>query len=98
PSKVAFAENVQSTFRLHVAPGRVLEAVLTELEEGRPSPRHEQFSLFFRAPVDAPVQQGIYRLEHAQNCAFDLFMLPIDRDANGVYYQAVFNRLVDQGT
>jgi hypothetical protein len=37
-----------------------------------------------------PLPQRIYRIEHATLGAFDLFLVPIGPDAQGLRYQAVF--------
>jgi hypothetical protein len=57
------------------------------------TPLQERFSLVFRGPRGTPLQQGTYQLEHTQLGTFDLFLVPVARDHDGVYYEAVFNRL-----
>ena len=48
------------------------------------------FSLIFRSPLGAPLPQRIYRLQHEQLGAFDLFLVPIGPDEAGMCYEAVF--------
>jgi hypothetical protein len=50
----------------------------------------EQFSLHLRGPRTPALPQRIYRLEHAQLGALDLFLVPIGRDGSGMTYEAVF--------
>lgn len=97
PTKASFAENLQTTFSLVVDDRRTIEATLIELQEGQSSPRQEQFSIFFRAPGATPLGQGIYRLRHPALGIFDLFLVPVGRDDDAMYYQAVFNYLVNSG-
>jgi hypothetical protein len=47
----------------------------------------------FRAPADVPPEQGSYRLEHQSLSAMELFLVPVKRDATGVFFEAVFNTL-----
>jgi hypothetical protein len=92
----AFASRVNSRFRLIVGPEAVMEMDLIEFTSGSKSSHHEAFSIVFRAPVDAPLEQRIYRLEHESMGAFELFLVPIGKSPEGVRYEAVFNRVIDQ--
>ncbi len=50
------------------------------------------FSLVFRsAPDHQALPQRIYRVEHAELGALDIFLVPIGADASGMRYQAVFS-------
>ncbi len=67
----------------------VLELIeVTRLQS--PSPRSEPFSLVFRSSTHR-LQQSTFRLTHLQLGSFDLFIVPIEPDANGSKYQAIFN-------
>ncbi len=91
---VDFAHRRGERFVLDVDAERAIDAVLAEVSEGAAtSPANQQFSLLFRAPLDAPLEQRIYSVAHAELGRFDLFLVPVARDAAGVQYQAVFNRL-----
>ncbi|HEV6968245.1 MULTISPECIES: DUF6916 family protein [Roseateles] len=48
------------------------------------------FSLTFEAPAEPALPQRIYRLEHPQLDAVDLFLVPVARTATGLHYEAVF--------
>jgi hypothetical protein len=50
----------------------------------------EQFSLHFRGPRTPALPQRIYRLEHPQLGALDIFLVPIRSDSAGMTYEAVF--------
>lgn len=49
------------------------------------------FSLLFRAPADAQVAQGTYRIDHSELGAMDLFLVPTSADQSGWFVEAVFN-------
>jgi hypothetical protein len=69
-----------------------LEVVLvqaTALAHGEGRPR-TPFSLVFRGPLRPVLPQQIYRLEHAELGALDIFLVPIGPDAQGMRYEAVF--------
>jgi hypothetical protein len=87
-----FSPALGTTFRLD-------GAVALELIEARTVPdapardasgRRSPFSLVFRGPVDPVLPQRIYRLEHAELEALEIFVVPIGQDAGGTRYQAVF--------
>ena len=48
------------------------------------------FSLIFRSPPATPLPQRIYRLQHDELGALDLFLVPIGPDETGMCYEAVF--------
>ncbi|MGD9583792.1 MAG: hypothetical protein AB7V26_09055 [Lysobacterales bacterium] len=57
-----------------------------------PSPRQSPpFSLTLRASDGWRSEQGIFRLDHPQRGALDIFFVPIGPDGLGLCYQAVFN-------
>jgi hypothetical protein len=37
----------------------------------------------------------MFRLEHDKIGAIDLFLVPVRKDEQGLYYEAVFNRLLE---
>ena len=90
-----FAENVNTRFRVMLEGADAIEAELIEVKPGRSTPRQDQFSLLFRAPQDVALQQGMFRLEHDKMGAFDLFLVPVRKDEQGFYYEAIFNRLLE---
>jgi hypothetical protein len=49
------------------------------------------FSLVLRSPPGAPLPQRIYRLQHEELGALDLFLVPIGPDDAGMCYEAVFS-------
>ncbi len=96
-SKANLFENLHTQFQLCLEPNRTSELELVELNDARPSPEYESFSLLFRGSAADPLGQGMYRFEHARLGIFDLFIVPVAQDGTGRYYEAVFNRLISQG-
>jgi len=39
------------------------------------------------------LDQGVRPFKHEQMGEFEMFIVPIQQDANGFYYEAVFNRI-----
>lgn len=54
-------------------------------------PDERQFSLMFRGPAEAPLQQATHTLDHAVLGTLAIFLVPVGRDAAGMQYQAIFN-------
>jgi hypothetical protein len=89
----AFAGQLQTKFQMRLDPESALELELIQVEEHRATEQAESFSLLFLAPAGAPPVQRIYRLEHERLGELDLFLVPVARDGQGLYYEAVFNRV-----
>ena len=53
-------------------------------------PTRQPFSLVFRADPDVHLPQRIYPIESAALGSFELFLVPIGPDAEGMRYEAVF--------
>lgn len=89
-----FLKHLKTKFRIRVSDTEAVEAELTNVSEHLLSPRQERFSVVFRAPNEMFLGQGMRKFEHDEMGAFDLFIVPIERDDDGTYYEAVFNRMV----
>jgi hypothetical protein len=59
-------------------------------DAGHEGLRRAQFSLLFRGGPDQPLPQRIYRVEHDDFGALDLFLVPLGPDDVGQRYEAVF--------
>lgn len=56
--------------------------------------RGECFSLLFRGPADAPLDQRTYLVEHRVLGEFPLFLVPLGPGEDGAHqFEAVVNRL-----
>ena len=87
-----FAEHLHTNFKIHLDGATPVLLELTAANEGEPSPRVEMFSLWFLGPQAPRLKQQIYHFEHEKLGAFDLFLTAIRAEAEGILYEAVFNR------
>lgn len=95
-TKSMFEQNLNTRFWLLDAGPEPHAMDLVELANGHSSARQEQFSLRFRGDRNQVFPQRIYPMKHDSIGAFDLFLVPIARDETGTFYEAVFNRLIEQ--
>ena len=95
-TKAMFEENLNSRFWLLDERAEPYAMDLIELANGHSTPRQEQFSLRFRGDRSQVFPQRIYPMKHEAIGDFDLFLVPIGRDDSGTFYEAVFNRLIQQ--
>lgn len=89
-----FEPHVGDRFQLARDGHPPFEAELTVARSLDSVPTQVQFSLQFRAPLTAPVEQGIFRVGHPSLGSLDVFLVPIGRSEAGLVYEAVFNRLI----
>lgn len=95
-TRAMFEQNLNGRFWLRDGDGERTPLDLVEVKSGHPSPPYEQFSLLFRGDKSKIHPQSTYPVEHDAIGAFDLFLAPVDRNDQGTFYQAVFNRLVER--
>ena len=83
---------VGTVFTVHRADG---DPLCVELMAATELPgRGECFSLVFRGPADAPLDQRTYRVQHPALGDFPLFLVPLGPAAGGgLEFEAVVNRL-----
>jgi hypothetical protein len=92
-----FAARCGQVFSLALGDGRSLDFELVRLREGRSSPQQEVWAVEFRGPCDLYLPQGTYALAQPAAGMFELFLVPVDQDSHGYYYESVFNRLLPHG-
>jgi hypothetical protein len=92
-TKEAFDRQLHTLFRADFADAMPGELRLVETA-GSTGNGTEYFSLVFRSAGDQVFPQKIYTLHHPELGTFALFLVPIRSDGQGVYYEAVFNRLL----
>lgn len=87
-----FEPLVGSRFTLRLDDASALPAQLVEARAGRGSTvaGRQPFSLTFETPPAPALQQRIYRLEHPQLDALELFLVPVAQRPTGLHYEAVF--------
>jgi hypothetical protein len=88
----AFAQNVNTNFHVSAGDSRSVDLELTEVSEVKLVKTQEEFAVVFRGPLDHFLEQGTRSFDHEKMGQFELFIVPIRQDAEGYYYEAVFNR------
>jgi hypothetical protein len=87
-----FQSRVGDRFRIRAQPGGELDAELIEARalgnaaRGRRAP----FTLSFRTPRATALPQRIYEVAHAEMGSYDIFLVPVGPDAEGMVYEAIF--------
>ena len=98
-TQATFANHVGEKFRINLESSDPLELELinvTDLASGEaardPKPgRQEPFSLLFCGPAQPLLPQQIYPFEHSVIGKFEMFIVPIGPNQDGMLYEAVFN-------
>jgi Domain of unknown function (DUF6916) len=90
-----FSRQVNTRFSMRYGVSQTAELELTSVTDVGSSARQIQFSLLFQGPHDAPIAQGTYNLEHDELGILDMFLVPVGKNANGIEYEAIFNRAVE---
>ena len=96
PNKSDFANHLGEVFQVRKGPLDEVSLELTELvglSSSSTESGESSFSAVFHGPADRPLEQDTYVVEHAAMGAFPLFIVPVYPDGEGLYYQAIFNRL-----
>jgi hypothetical protein len=88
-----FTKNAKTNFQVQADENAHVELELTKVSELKLHPQQEEFTLEFRGPLDKFLGQGVRNFTHDQMGQFELFIVPIKQDAQGFYYEAIFNRL-----
>ena len=90
-----FAKNLNTSFRIQLDTPKPIDLILVAVN-GRPSEPNEEagmerFSAMFSGPPDFFLPQQIYRVAHPEMGEFEIFLVPIGREADGFRYEAVYN-------
>lgn len=93
----AFKSQLGSSFFINDENGKVktkLVAVTNFATRKQTAAGKEGFSLIFRGPQDATLNQDTYVIEHEELGMFSFLIVPVwSRDTRAPYYEAVINRL-----
>ena len=89
----AFSQNANSKFQVQNDDNTPVELELVEVTELKVYPQQQEFTLTFRGPLNQFLDQGVRQFTHDQMGQFELFIVPVKQDAEGFYYEAVFNRI-----
>lgn len=92
-TRESLAGNVNTKFRVAVESGGAPEIELVEVSEEVRGGGSRRFSIVFRGAPDFFLPQRTYPLSHERLGEFELFLVPIGREADGYRYEAVFNFL-----
>ena len=89
----SFAGCLQQTFQLSNGDdSHPLLLISADRHAKQPDNHHPPgFSLLFQGPREPVLPQRMYRLNHDRLGEFDLFIVPIGADDEGVHYEAVFS-------
>jgi hypothetical protein len=91
-----FADRIGEKFQIHAGPEQHLAVELVEVADltspGGPDSarRRAAFSVLFRGPRETVLPQRIYRLEQDEGPTFEIFLVPIGPDREGMRYEAIF--------
>lgn len=92
----SFAEHEGSTFTVHVGEETV-DLELIDVTEHDYS-EQESFSVLFRGSAEHVFNHGLYRVEHSELGAYDLFIGPVitgqDTDDDTQHFESAFSRKV----
>ncbi len=91
----SFERRVGATYEIDLGDGTEVDLVLVSATRinsasAPPSDDGRPFSLLFRGPVEHPFGQGIRTLNQAEDKAMEIFLVPMQPDADGPLYEAVF--------
>lgn len=95
-TRQSFSDRLNSKFQLFISADSAVDIELVEVEQRRSTPRQEQFSVVFLVPASVPAVQGVYRVKHDDLGEFELFLVPYKQEAEATYFEAFFNRLLNQ--
>jgi hypothetical protein len=91
-----FAQHAGTTFHAQVDENTNVPLELTQVSELKLYPQQEEFTLEFRGPLNMFLDQGVRNFKHERMGQFELFIVPVKQDAEGFYYEAIFNRISEQ--
>ena len=90
------SERIGDEFRLDLEDGDVITFELVEATQPATAPSGggsgTTFSIVFRGPHEPVLNQGILPLQNDVWGMCHMFVVPVDRDDVGTYYEAVFSR------
>lgn len=91
-----FVRHAGTIFHAEVGENTSAPLELIHVSELKLYPRQEEFTLEFRGPLNMFLDQGVRNFTHDQMGKFELFIVPVKQDAEGFYYEAIFNRIREQ--
>ena len=92
PTKEQFSQQIDQPFRASAPNGKEFDLSLVEFKDVLDTETQETFTLLFRAPAEVAPEQGTYAVSNDGIGDQAIFLVPVNRDADGVYLEAVYNR------
>jgi hypothetical protein len=90
----SLSAQLNTKFRIGVETEKIVELELVEVQAHGDVPgQTERFSAMFRGALDLFLPQSTYRMQHEQFGSVEIFIVPVRKDGEGIYYEAVFNRV-----
>jgi len=91
-----FSKAKNTKFKVEFDENTHVDLELVTVSDVKLYPQQEEFAVEFRGPLDMFLAQGPHNFSHEEMGQFELFIVPIKQDAEGFYYEAIFNRLRQQ--
>ena len=89
-----FEKCLNQKFLIHVEDREPLETELIEVRglvaANEDPERRQPFSLIFRGPADAPLEQSVFKIENETLGELGLFLVTVGPDDDGLRHEAVF--------
>jgi hypothetical protein len=91
PTNLEFSQNLRTTFHLQHGDDKTIALKLIECKDSSMHNGQVQVSLLFHGPNHFVLPGQTYQLRHEHIGEFDLFLVAVGSDQNGLYYEAVLN-------
>ena len=96
-NRESFSRHLNTKFSFALKERRGVPVKLIEVNDLTPKTMatsgKECFAAVFLGPRNAPLRQETYSVTHESLGKFDMLVVPIASHSEGVYYEAIFNRL-----
>jgi hypothetical protein len=91
-----FAAHLDTNFTIYFLPDEPTEAKLIQVTELKVRPQGQSFAILFQGPPERTYYQRMMRVEHPELGSGELFLVPVAQVADGVQYEAAFNRVTEK--
>lgn len=93
PEKTTFESHLKDTFKIDFLDQGIEDCRIEEITTGlkaQAEGQNDQFSVIFSSSNTQAAQQGVYQVSHSEMGSFELFLVPVFGDEQGVHYEAIF--------
>src|SRR5215204_1451266 len=91
-----FSKYLDTKFKVYRSDDEVFEAELVGVFDLRNDDVLQTFSVEFLIPDEFGQEQRIYKIEHPELGAIELFIVPVGQNDSGLRFEAIFNRVVQK--